>query len=108
MSEKPVFFLIFRVERPSGEHGGRNQPLTGRHKPVKECTDRPVLFARCYRNIAEHTRSALKTLILQVDRTTCHPCSEVKPRDLATLANWHQCLAATRHDACTWSRRCKG
>ena len=35
------------------------------------------------------------------------PCSEVKPRDLATLANCHQCLAAARHAAYTWSRRCR-
>ena len=25
---------------------------------------------------------------------------------MATLANCHQCLAAARHAACTWSRRC--
>ena len=34
-------------------------------------------------------------------------CSKVKPRDLATLANCHQCLVAGRHAACTWSRRCR-
>ena len=31
----------------------------------------------------------------------------MKPRDFATLANCHQCRAAARHAACTWSRRCR-
>ena len=28
-------------------------------------------------------------------------------RDFATAANCHQCRAAARHAACTWSRRCR-
>ena len=63
------------------------------------------MFVLCYRNIIEHIRST-QTLNLQVDRTTCPPCSEVKPRDFATSANWHQRRAAARHAACTWYRRC--
>ena len=31
----------------------------------------------------------------------------MKPRDLATLANCRQCLAAAQHAACTWSRWCR-
>ena len=60
----------------------------------------------CYRNMVEHTRS---TQHAKIATSLFHvpPCSEVKPRDLATLANCHQCLAAARHAAYTWSRRCR-
>jgi hypothetical protein len=65
-----------------------------------------------YEHSRAHTPGPLNTLkshLSQVDQhTTRVPlCSEVKPRDMATLAKCHQCLVAARHAACTWSRRCR-
>ena len=63
----------------------------------------------CYRIMVEHTRTTQHAKIATLRQTSLFhvpPCSEVKPRDLATLANCHQCLAAACHAACTWSRRC--
>ena len=77
-----------------------------RKKNIKPCSS----VRTCYRNKEEHTgatQHGLETHLSQVDHTTCPLGSEVKPRDLATLANCHQCLAAARHAACTWSRRCR-
>ena len=58
----------------------------------------------CYRNMVEHTRS---TLHAKIATSLFHvpPMQRLKPRDLATLANCHQCLAAARYAAYTWSRR---
>ena len=54
----------------------------------------------------QSTPGPLKTQKSQLNIFTCPPGSEVKPRDLATLANCHQCLSAACHAACSWSRRC--
>ena len=60
----------------------------------------------CYRNMVEHTRT---TQHAKIATSLFHvpPMQRLKPRDLATLANCHQCLAAARHAACTWSRWCR-
>ena len=89
--------------------GGSLGPKSGVEDSAESgnnCSDRPVVFVHVIGTWLS-TPGPLNTLKSQLHFFTCPPCSEVKPRDLATLANCHQCLAAARHAAYTWSRRCR-
>ena len=88
-------------------------PLSKSGSRIPKKTPPTVQSCRCtcYRNMVEHTRATVRPNTLNDDHNStilrAAPMQQGEKRDFATAANCHQCRAAARHAACTWSRRCR-